>query len=112
TQCTSVGRVIENQRILELPLNGRNAVELIGLAGAVSPAGRAGTAGFPGGLNFSVAGGQLNGVTYFLDGALHNNPFDAVNLPFPFPAALQEFKVTTRSHKAQHGMHSAAAVYV
>ena len=112
TQTTSVGGVIENQRILELPLNGRNAVELIGLAGAVIPAGRAGTAGFPGGLNFSVAGGQLNGVTYFLDGALHNNPFDAVNLPFPFPDALQEFKVETSTLTAQNGLHSAAAVNV
>ena len=112
TQTTSVGGVIENQRILELPLNGRNAVELIGLAGAVIPAGRAGTAGFPGGLNFAVAGGQLNGVTYFLDGALHNNPFDAVNLPFPFPDALQEFKVETSTLTAQNGLHSAAAVNV
>src|SRR5436190_343993 len=112
TQTTSVGTVIENQRIVELPLNGRNAVELIGLAGAVIPAGRAGTAGFPGGLNFSVAGGQLNGVTYFLDGALHNNPFDAVNLPFPFPDALQEFKVETSTLTAQNGLHSAAAVNV
>jgi len=49
TQGTSVGAVIENQRILELPLNGRNAVELIQLAGAAVPGGKAGTAGFPGG---------------------------------------------------------------
>jgi Carboxypeptidase regulatory-like domain len=33
TRSTSVGQVVENTRILELPLNGRNAVELIGLAG-------------------------------------------------------------------------------
>jgi hypothetical protein len=110
TQATSVGRVIENQRILELPLNGRNAVELIQIVGATVPAGRAGTAGFPGGLNFSVAGGQVNGVGYFLDGALHNNPFDATNLPLPFPDALQEFKVETSSLTAQHGLHSAATV--
>src|SRR5213593_1156689 len=88
TQTTSVGTVIENQRILELPLNGRNPVELIQLAGGAIPAGRAGTAGMPGGLNISVSGGQLNGVGYYLDGALYNNPFDAVNLPFPFPDAL------------------------
>src|SRR2546425_13327705 len=110
TQTTSVGTVIENQRILELPLNGRNPVELIQLAGGAIPAGRAGTAGMPGGLNFSLFGGQLNGVTYFLDGALHNNPFDAVNLPFPFPDALQEFKVETSTLTAQNGLHSAAAV--
>jgi hypothetical protein len=110
TQGTSVGAVIENRRILELPLNGRNPVELIQLAGAAVPGGRNGTAGYPGGLNISVAGGLLSGVTYFLDGALYNNPFDAVNMPFPFPDALQEFKVETSSLTAQNGLHSAAAV--
>jgi hypothetical protein len=110
TQTTSIGTVIESQRILELPLNGRNAVELIQLAGAAVPGGKNGTAGFPGGLNISVAGGLLSGLTYFLDGTLYNNPFDAVNLPFPFPDALQEFKVETSNLTAQNGLHSAGAV--
>jgi hypothetical protein len=110
TQTTSIGGVIERKRILELPLNGRNAVELIPLTGATIPAGRNGTAGFPGGLNFSVAGGQLSGIGYFLDGTSYNNLFDAVNLPFPFPDALQEFKVETSTLTAQNGTHSAAAV--
>jgi hypothetical protein len=110
TQTTSVGAVIENQRIVELPLNGRNPVELIQLAGAAVPAGKAGTAGFPGGLNISVAGSLLSGVTYLLDGAMHNNPFDAVNLPFPFPDALQEFKVETSTMQAQSGLHSGGVV--
>src|SRR5206468_4347528 len=34
TRRTAVGQVIENQRILELPLNGRNVTDLIALAGA------------------------------------------------------------------------------
>src|SRR5215472_14045844 len=38
-QTTSIGGVIENQRIVELPLNGRNAAQLIQLAGASIPAG-------------------------------------------------------------------------
>ncbi len=74
TQNTSIGSVIENQRILELPLNGRNPVELIQLAGAAVPAGKNGTAGMPGGLNISIGGGLLSGVGYFLDGTLYNNP--------------------------------------
>jgi hypothetical protein len=110
TQTTSVGAVIESQRILELPLNGRNPVELIQLAGAAVPAGKVGTAGMPGGLNIAVAGGMLNGVGYFLDGIPHNNPYDATNLPFPFPDALQEFKVETSTQTASSGMHSAGAV--
>jgi len=109
-QGMSVGAVIENTQILELPLNGRNPVELIQIIGAAVPGGPNGTAGFPGGQFFSLGGGLLSGVTYFLDGALYNNPFDAVNLPFPFPDALQEFKVETSSLTAQNGLHSAGAV--
>src|SRR5579872_3617367 len=110
TENTSVGTVIENQRIIDLPLNGRQATDLIQLTGAAIPAGVNGTAGFPGGQNIAIAGGQLSGVGYFLDGTLYNNPFDATNLPFPFPDALQEFKVETSTLTAQNGMHSAAAV--
>jgi len=109
-QTTSIGGVIENQRILELPLNGRNPVELIQLAGASIPGGPNATAGMPGGLQVAVAGGQLSGVGYYLDGTPYNNLFDAVNLPFPFPDALQEFKVETSTLNAQDGTHSAAAV--
>ena len=109
-QGMSVGAVIENARILELPLNGRNPVELIQLAGAAVPAGQAGTAGMPGGRFISIGGGLLSGVSYVLDGTLYNNPFDALNLPFPFPDALQEFKVETSSLTAQNGLHSAGTV--
>jgi len=108
TQNTNIGTVIDNRRILELPLNGRNPAELIQLVGASVPAGINGTAGMPGGLNISVGGGLLSGVNYSLDGALYNNPFDAVNLPFPFPDALQEFKVETNSLTAEKGTHAAA----
>lgn len=110
TQNTSIGGVLENKRILELPLNGRNAAEMVQLIGAAVPGGRNGTAGFPGGLNISVAGGQLSGIGYTLDGTMYNNLFDAVNLPFPFPDALEEFKVETSTLTAQNGTHAAAAV--
>jgi hypothetical protein len=110
TETTSVGAVIENKRILELPLNGRNPVELIALTGASVPAGGVGTASMPGGLNISIGGGLPSGVGYYLDGAMYNNPFDSVNLPFPFPDALQEFNVETSSVAADTGMHAAGAV--
>ena len=47
----------------------------------------------PGGVNIAVAGGLPFGVAYTLDGATHNNPQSNVNLPLPFPDALQEFRV-------------------
>jgi hypothetical protein len=114
TRNTGIGEVIENQRILALPLNGRNPVDLIVLAGAAVQAD--GTAGISssrsmqGGKLISIAGGQSAGVAYLLDGATHNNPYDNANLPLPFPDALQEFKVETSALSAQNGMHSGAAV--
>src|SRR6185312_265464 len=60
--------------------------------------------------NISVAGGLLSGIGYTLDGTMYNNLFDAVNLPFPFPDALQEFKVETSTMTAESGTHAAAAV--
>ena len=45
-----------------------------------------------------------------LDGAMHNNPYDNLNLPLPFPDALQEFRAETSALTAQNGMHSGGAV--
>lgn len=110
TQTTSIGAVIESQRILELPLNGRQATELIMIAGAAVPQGAATSRSMQGGQAVAVAGGQSWGVSYLLDGALHTNPFDNLNLPFPFPDALQEFKVETSAQGAQNGGHAGATV--
>jgi hypothetical protein len=110
TQRTSVGGIVETERVLELPLNGRNSAALIEVAGAVVPQGSASSRSMQGGLAFSVAGGQSFGVAYLLDGAMHNNPYDNLNLPLPFPDALQEFKVDTSAMKAEQGMHSGASV--
>ena len=66
--------------------------------------------GSNGGQAYSLAGGLSFGVAYVLDGATHNNPYDNLNLPLPFPDALQEFRAETSALTAQNGMHSGAAV--
>src|SRR5438132_2345738 len=50
------------------------------------------------------------GLTYRLDGSNHNDAYNNLNLPMPFPDALQEFKVETSGLSAQYGMFSGAAV--
>jgi Carboxypeptidase regulatory-like domain len=105
-----ISNVIENQRILELPLNGRNSVDLVLSVGAAVQTGTVSARGFPGEVNISVAGGLSTGVGYTLDGAAHNNPQQNTNLPLPFPDALQEFRVATSGLSAQNGVHSGAAV--
>src|SRR5512147_2056697 len=47
---------------------------------------------------------------YNLDGALHEDPYNNLNLPLPFPDALQEFKLETSALPPQYGFHSGGAV--
>ncbi len=115
TRSTAVGQVMENVRILELPLNGRQVTDLIVLSGAAVGGQAQPAGGAPAGRNYptdsiSVGGGLNNGLLYTLDGGTHNDPYNNLNLPLPFPDALQEFKVETSALQAQYGQHSAAAV--
>ena len=115
TQDTSVSEVIDQRRIIDLPLNGRQATDLILLSGGANvPPGAAGrfitTHDYVSAVGVSIAGGQENGNNYLLDGADHNDTHSNVNLPFPFPDALQEFSVQTNGVSARYGLHPYAVV--
>src|SRR5438876_4460755 len=88
-------------------------IELVGLAGATTPApivdGTGGRDPFSKG-NVSLAGGWNSGLNYTLDGAYHNNPYDNGYISMPFPDALQEFKVETGATGAQSGVKSSGSV--
>jgi hypothetical protein len=88
TRNQGVGEVIENQRILELPLNGRQVTDLIALAGAAVQVGSSNNRSVQGVPAISVAGGFTSGTVYALDGAIHNDVYNNLNLPLPFPDAL------------------------
>jgi hypothetical protein len=105
-----VSEVVESQRIVELPLQGRDVTSLLVLAGASVNTGSPNSRSFAGGVNVAVAGGLPFGVAYLLDGAMHNDSQNNANLPLPFPDALQEFRVATTGLTAQNGMHSGASV--
>jgi hypothetical protein len=114
THSTGVGQVIDNQRVTELPLNGRQVTELIFLSGLATsaPAQDLNTnKNFPT-VTISVAGGQANGISFIMDGGSHNDPFNNLNLATPFPDAIQEFKVETSALPARYGHHAASTVNV
>src|ERR1051325_3462951 len=103
TRTTAVGQVIENQRILELPLNGRQVPDLITVSGAAVQTAVANHGTFQEGMLISIGGGQDFGVMYSLDGAMHNDPYQGAQMPLPFPDALQEFKVEASGSSAAGG---------
>src|SRR6266850_23244 len=112
TRNTGIGQVMDNVRVMELPLNARQVTELIIAAGAAVGGGAQNTPrNYPTDI-ISVGGGSNDGVTFLLDGGVHNDPYGNQALPLPFPDALQEFKVETSAVPAQYGYHAAGAVNV
>src|SRR3989442_15301101 len=87
TRNSGVGTVLDNQRVLEMPLNGRQVTELIFLAGmATQGTGQSASLqslrNYPT-VSISITGGIPNWVTYSLDGANNNDPYMGLNLPVP-----------------------------
>jgi len=110
TRRMGVGTVVEQERILELPLNARQVTDLITLSGAAVQVPNSVIGNMVTGVNISVAGGGRWGVQYLLDGAINNNRWDATNMPLPFPDALQEFRISTSAQEAAVGRASGASV--
>jgi hypothetical protein len=123
TSSTGVGQIVNSDAVVDLPLNGRQLTQLITLAGASnsvqygfgatpSVGNLVSSKNYPNEALVSVGGGLLNGTTYLLDGGTHNDPFNNLNLPLPFPDAVQEFNVETSALPAEYGQHSAGAINV
>src|SRR5215467_4899971 len=109
TRSSGIAQVMENQQILELPLNGRLVTDLITLSGgAVTTTTSVGRL-FNNLPNISVGGGLSYGTDYSLDGANHVNFLIGSTMPMPFPDATQEFKVESTGLAANRGASSAVA---
>jgi hypothetical protein len=119
TVSPELSQVIESSRMVDIPLNGRNAADLtLTVPGAVSAnANNAGalqgdTKQIPGADAIAVNGARPDQIGYNLDGANNEDLMSNVNDPFPFPDALQEFSVQTNSFDAQYGNNAGAVVNV
>ncbi len=113
----TVGTVVENRRIVDLPLNGRNFLQLVALAPNVttlSPsAGQAGArqGGDRANQSISVAGQRTMFDYFTLDGVNNTDPNFNTYVILPSIDALQEFKVQTGVYPAEFG-HNATQINV
>ncbi|MDR3703418.1 MAG: carboxypeptidase regulatory-like domain-containing protein [Candidatus Sulfopaludibacter sp.] len=121
TKENSIAQVVDAQRMVDLPLNGRNLTQLLTITGYSTSnmnlrggdlTGSKNMGGSDASGTFSVAGGAANGVNYLLDGGDNNDAFSNVNLPIPFPDAVQEFNVQTNGLPAQYGLHPGGVVNI
>ncbi|MBI1791815.1 MAG: TonB-dependent receptor [Acidobacteria bacterium] len=109
TENSTVGTVVENKRIVELPLNGRNYLQLVALAPNVSygfpSAGQAGSrqGGQRAAQSIAVAGQRNSFNRFSLDGVENTDPNFNTFVIQPSIDALQEFKVQTGVYPAEFG---------
>src|ERR1700755_1079480 len=115
TSTSTLAQVVEEKRIVDLPLNGRNAVSLALLVpGTVQgPANNPDKSQYktiPVAITVSANGSRANQTGFNLDGSSNNDIYTNVNQPFPFPDALQAFSVQTANYTARYGGNSGAVV--
>ena len=121
TSHSTLGITIDRQKVVELPLNGRNFTQLGTLIPGVvaPPGGLGGAAGdaTPGGFGAATAGFNVNGMrnqsnNFLLDGASNNDTFNTGFVMRPPPDAIQEFKIQTHSYGAEFGRNAGSVVNV
>jgi hypothetical protein len=119
TNSATLSQVIDQTRVVDLPLNGRNAAALITLVAGVVDATNEGNGvnqgngkTFPAAVVTSTNGTLPNQSNYLLDGGNNVDEMTNVNGPFPFPDALQEFSVQTSNYNAEFGQSAGAVVNI
>lgn len=105
--------VVDERRMVDLPLNGRNVLQLTLLVPGVAPNSGAGinqAYTFPNQQFVSASGGRGNTVDYILDGVNNNDPYTNVANMFPDPDAIEEFTFETNNFSAEFGGRTGAVV--
>jgi len=117
TTTGTLSQVIDEDRVNDLPLNGRNAAALTTLVAGAAPApadsvNQGTTKQLPVLVLASVNGARVEMTNYMLDGGNNVDELTNVNYPFPFPDALQEFSVQTSNYSAEFGQSAGAVVNI
>src|SRR5438876_638123 len=119
-ETNSLGQVVEQRAVTELPLNGRNPLALVGLVPGVVPQGTpsAGNSsgGNPVGANpfalgdFQVGGGQAGQSQILIDGVPTNGAYLNVVTLIPTQDAIEEFKVQTNNLGPEYGRFAGGVI--
>jgi hypothetical protein len=104
----TLGQSVTSRPLVNLPLNGRNVLDLALLQPGVTEknpdAGGAGT--------FSVAGGRSDSITYLLDGGINNEIQGNGVVLNPNPDTVAEFRILTSNYTAEYGRNGAGVISV
>ena len=121
TESATLNQVVEGRQVQDMPLNGRNILNLLGLVPGVVPQGS--TSGNPmanqgsgtftsvwGFGNYQIGGGIANQNATYIDGAPINIPPNNATAMVPTQDAIQEFSVATNNVSAEFGAFAGGVV--
>ncbi|HYP06280.1 MAG TPA: TonB-dependent receptor [Bryobacteraceae bacterium] len=104
----TIGYTVTSHSIEQIPLNGRNVLNLALLQPGVTESrpnsSAAGT--------FSISGNRTDSVTYLLDGGLNNDLLSNGVVYNPNPEVVQEFRILSNNYSAEYGRNAGGIVSV
>jgi hypothetical protein len=115
TETGTVGEVVTGEQVRELPLNGRNFVQLTQLQPGVAAANNqdSKSKGLFGGVDFSVNGNSAQSNLFLTDGANNNDTgSNRTILLFPSIEAIAEFKTLRNSYGPEYGQAAGAVISI
>ena len=108
TVSPTLGQSVTSRQLVNLPLNGRDVLDLALLQPGVTEA----DPDFVGAGKFSVAGGRPDSITFLLDGGINNNLLDNSQVLDPNPDTVAEFRILTSNYTAEYGRNAAGIISV
>lgn len=109
TVSSTVGGSVTERPLVDLPLNGRNILDLAQLQPGVT------TGANPGNTSagsVSIAGGRTDSVTYLLDGGNNSNLLNNAVVFNPNPDAVEEFRILENTYSAEYGRNGGGVISV
>ena len=104
TDTTALSQLMSQNQVQQLPLNGRNFMQLLLVgAGAVTVGGEQGTMRQGEGNAVSINGGRPEGNNYTLDGLINTDQALVTPAVILSQDAIQEFKVESGTYSAEYG---------
>ncbi len=112
TESAALSTVIENRHVTELPLDGRNFLELSLLAPGTAPAAPGSAGSVRGDFAFNVNGAREDSNSFLLDGVYNGDPKLNTFGVIPPVDAIREFEVLTSGYDASFGRNAGGQVNV
>jgi hypothetical protein len=116
TETANLSQVVGARAVQELPLNGRNILNLIALAPGVVPQGSSegsltGKNVFAAG-NYQIGGGTANQSATYFDGVPVNDTYGNIVALTPSADAVSEFRIQTSNNTAEYGRYTGGVMNV